>query len=641
MTGSVIICGLGKIGWRVIETFAPTGMKLVAIDDRAQPDDPRLLGVTLIRGDFRNIVNLEAAGVRTATGVLLMTSDDLHNIAATLLIRKLNPDVRIVLRMFNQNLLSRLGSTVNNVTALSVSALAAPMIAANAMARDVQASYLINGQRYEVQHSELFDNSLAVRASAGYFQKQTGLQIIWANHPPQWGWEQSPEQQFQTGNQLVLHGPPTAFDSIAASTSVKPHKAWYANRFTRWFRVLVRTAYTADRMVQIGAVLLLSVFFGSMLTFHFGLKASWPDAFIRTIGAVITGDDVSSDNYPGWGKFFVGSLRLTGTILVAAFTAILTNFLIRARLGGVLEVRRIPDAGHIVVVGLGNMGLRVAFDLHDMEEEVVVIELKADNPFVGTCRRKGIAVLTADATVTDVLKQARADQAKAIICTTNSDLANLEITLLVREMNATQRIIPLLADTTLAETARTSAQVPFALSIPELAAPAFVAALFGDQIRAVFTVEHRLLFIVELKVHDNLDSLFDQTAMAISIDYHCVPVAIVSAEGNQSAPDSAYRLKVGDTLRLIAPLDHLDRLSRRLPAPRNQQVVVQQFPLTARDYLLNQLKITFSYDDETASKTLETPPFVLANHLSLGNALAMKTHLQRDKVAVTVEPCLR
>src|SRR5436309_3233736 len=91
---------------------------------------------------------------------------------------------------------------------------------------------------------------------------------------------------------------------------------------------------------------------------------------------------------------------------MAAFTALFTNYLIRARLGGALEVRRIPDSGHLIVCGLGNIGYRVIEELVRGGERVVVIESAADNRFAATVRRLGVAVIHGDATVKEALRQA-------------------------------------------------------------------------------------------------------------------------------------------------------------------------------------------------------------------------------------------
>src|SRR5262249_38102041 len=162
-------------------------------------------------------------------------------------------------------------------------------------------------------------------------------------------------------------------------------------------------------------------------------------------------------------KIFVSLLKMFGTVAVAGFTAIFTNYLIRARLGGVFEVRRIPERGHVLVIGLGNVGYRVVEELQRLGERPVVVERKTDNVFVPSCRRRGIPVLIGDATLRETLQQARAKDAHAVIVCTSADLANLEIALLIAELNEKQRVVVRLEDAVLADTARTAAGVRMAL----------------------------------------------------------------------------------------------------------------------------------------------------------------------------------
>src|SRR5262249_3121572 len=136
-------------------------------------------------------------------------------------------------------------------------------------------------------------------------------------------------------------------------------------------------------------------------------------------------------------KVFVSGLRITGAALLGVFTAILTNYLLRARLRGTLEIRRVPDRGHVIVVGLGNIGYRVVEELIGYGERVVVLEVAPDGRFVSTARRLGAAVIHGDATVREVLRQANASTARAVVAATSNDLANLEVALLVRELNDT------------------------------------------------------------------------------------------------------------------------------------------------------------------------------------------------------------
>ena len=128
----VVLCGLGRVGWKVFELLRSAGQTLIVVDTNPPEDDPRLAGILVIKGDCRRPENLDRAGVTSARGVLLLTSDDLVNVSTALLVRRMNPDTRIVVRMFNQNLLARFGAAIKNTVALSVSALTAPMLALTA-----------------------------------------------------------------------------------------------------------------------------------------------------------------------------------------------------------------------------------------------------------------------------------------------------------------------------------------------------------------------------------------------------------------------------------------------------------------------------------------------------------------------------
>src|SRR5262249_60132522 len=121
----------------------------------------------------------------------------------------------------------------------------------------------------------------------------------------------------------------------------------------------------------------------STATFYFGTRHdSVADALYRPISLRAPGGDRGGrERHEPWQKVYVSLLRLVGAALTAAFTAILTNYLVRAHLGGALEVRRIPERGHVVVCGLGNVGFRVVEELLAEGEQVVAIERGRDNLF--------------------------------------------------------------------------------------------------------------------------------------------------------------------------------------------------------------------------------------------------------------------
>src|ERR1022692_2422391 len=119
-----ILCGLGKVGWRVLEYLRKAGESVIVIDTHCATADPRLEGVTVLIGDCRQATVLQQARLGEARGVIVLTSDDLVSLSTALMVRHLHPTIRIVVRMFNQSLITRLGDATVNIQALSTSALA-------------------------------------------------------------------------------------------------------------------------------------------------------------------------------------------------------------------------------------------------------------------------------------------------------------------------------------------------------------------------------------------------------------------------------------------------------------------------------------------------------------------------------------
>src|SRR5271156_4097850 len=152
MEQPIVLCGLGRVGWRVLEYLQAANLPVVVVDTICRADDPRLRGVRLVSGDCRSREVLVAANVEQARGVLILTGDDLLNVSAALMVRALNPDVRIVLRMFNQNLLARLGQAVRNVFALSTSLLTAPILAMTAITGQGLGRFHLDGADDERRH---------------------------------------------------------------------------------------------------------------------------------------------------------------------------------------------------------------------------------------------------------------------------------------------------------------------------------------------------------------------------------------------------------------------------------------------------------------------------------------------------------
>jgi voltage-gated potassium channel Kch len=573
-SGHYILCGLGRIGTRVLEYLHAAGNPIVVIDTRdlaanlgeakADPLPP----VTFLRGDCRQRAVLESAGIGRAAGMIIVTSDDLVNLSTTLEARQLNPSLRIVVRMFNQELIHRLGPSLQNVATLSTSALTAPVLAMLAQSGEVLGSFTIHqGQRWQMADIVTRDRSPWRGQSLGTVLAQHG--VVPVGHLAPGGASRllgdvDAEAVLVTGDRIVVAGEPKAVARLRASGEPEPEpELLWAGFLVRQWRAVCRTFAEIDLWLKVCTLILIAVLIGSTLVFHLTMKNDdIPSAFYRTISLMATMADMRLRELDpeGWQKIYISLLRLAGAALLAAFTAILTNYLVRAQLKGALEVRRIPEGGHFVVCGLGNVGFRVVQELLQAGEKVVVIEKSPTCGFITAARRKRAAVMVSDARVMDVLKEAHAGAAKAVIAATDNELANVEIALLTREINPVQRVVLRLTDTQLARTLRDASQIRLAVSIPDLSAPAFVAALFGDHVHCVFFVEGRLLAVVSLTVDATFHALIGRNVHKLAADYCLRPVAVATSDGTRVERSWQEPLAGGECLTVIIELVQLRRL---------------------------------------------------------------------------------
>ncbi|MDY3563512.1 NAD-binding protein [Gemmata sp. JC673] len=632
MERPVLLCGLGRVGLRVLESLRAAALPVVVIDLKTEPDDPRLCGATVLKGDCRRHELLERAGVKEARGIVIVTSDDLVNISTALLARKLNPTARVVVRMFNQNLITRFGGAVKNTVALSVSALIAPVMALTAVTGDALGAFrLDDGPR---QISELLvtdDSELAGRPIADLALQHgfAPLVLAPAAGSPVFLQAVSGQRVLSPGDRLTVTGRPADIQRLVQRLRGDRFAGvQWAGALRRWLRTARRTLLEVDLAVKIITPVLFGTLFASTLVFRYGLDTAWGDGLYQTVSIIATGGDLHGENRPEWAKVFISVLKLAGAALIAGFTAILTNYLIRARLKGALEVRHVPDGGHIVVCGLGNVGYRLVQELIAMNERVVAIDKVADGQFHDTVRRMGVPVFVGDATVPEVLAQTRAGAAKAVIAATDSELGNIEVALLVREMNAKQRVVVRLTEPEFADAVREAADIRNAISAPALAAPAFVSALYGDSVQALVPVAGRTLVVVDLVVNDADDHLNGASLRAFVLDHDLLPIAL---SGRDLADARGYRLKVGDKLTVVAELPDYERLLRFQQPPTNHRVVAESWPATARDALVPLVCVSRQCSREEATALLHGGAFTVADGLTFGAARELIELLEREK----------
>lgn len=579
MPGPVILCGLGRIGVVVLDYLRALGWPIVVVDLNPPADDPALTGIQWIRGDCRDPRRLEQAGLARARGVLILTSNDLVNLATVLAIRQRQPDVRIVVRCFNQDLMKRFAQLVRNVHAVSKSALAAPVFARTALAGDVLGTFPLGDATGQVgllrpgAHHPLSGRSLQSIARQFHLHL-LGLRRGGGPHAtgtPGNVSEQllravDPETLLTEGDEVLLAGPQQELTRLAEFSPEEsaPVLQW-GSRFRRWTRVLWRTVREIETPVKWVLGIFLGVVFSAVVVYVLGMQRPVGEALFRTISVMATSADMHGGELRAeWERVFVSLLRLAGIVLTAALTALLTNYLVRARLQGALAEQRIPDRGHVVLCGLGNVGFRILEELRRRGASVVVIEQNESAPLLRSARQLGAAVLVGDGAASATLKQARLATCQAVIAATSNDLANVNMALVARDLAPRVRAVVRLDDVQLAEQLRTTANIRYSLALSALAAPAVVAALFQDRVLCLFRYHQHILTVVELVVGAEETALIDQRVGDLAQTWEFVPLELWR-EGRLAravaVPDE--RLQVEDRLVAVWRQQDLSRFLRQ------------------------------------------------------------------------------
>ena len=148
---------------------------------------------------------------------------------------------------------------------------------------------------------------------------------------------------------------------------------------------------------------------------------------VETVATVGYGD-YSFAAQDAWFRVFAIALIVLGVTLGSAGFTLFTNVLVSRRIErGFLGRRRVPGmVGHVVVVGLGSVGIRVVEGLLTAGRRVVVVEQDDTNRYLGRARALGVPVVIADATQRQTHTAVNLADASAIAVLTSGDSRNIE-----------------------------------------------------------------------------------------------------------------------------------------------------------------------------------------------------------------------
>jgi len=155
---------------------------------------------------------------------------------------------------------------------------------------------------------------------------------------------------------------------------------------------------------------------------------------------------------------------------------------------------------HVVVCGLGHVGYRVVEELRRLGEDIVAVEMREDSPFVAQVHACGVPVHVGDARQDTLLQKMGMARAKAVVCATGNDLANLEIALDAKRMNPKIRVVMRMFDQRLAAKVGGALELNESFSTSFLAAPLIAIQATQEGVRSAYRLEDQVRLTAELEV---------------------------------------------------------------------------------------------------------------------------------------------
>jgi voltage-gated potassium channel len=189
----IILVGLGHLGYRVAQELTSIDQDLVLVEANPKADlvtSIKQMGIPVIQEDASHDVTLEMAGVKKARSIILCTQNDSLNLKIALIAKRMNPDIRVILRIFDDDFAHGLHEQFG-YTAFSATGMAAPAFAAAASGVDITRPITVEGKPMSLAHLKISNGSQFISRTISEVEQHYNLSVVFIRrdsksdfHPP-------------------------------------------------------------------------------------------------------------------------------------------------------------------------------------------------------------------------------------------------------------------------------------------------------------------------------------------------------------------------------------------------------------------------------------------------------------------------
>ncbi len=695
-SASILVCGYNDLVELTLQALEAFGQQAVVVDPNPLPNLKKRW--RHLQGDPRQPEVLQRGGIGRVKVVLLLEDNDQANFELALLIRDLNPQARIISRLFNTSLAHYLDSVLPQHFSLSVAALAAPAFALKAVSDEFVGYFELPQLQVQlailppeladpvylgpVQEATLWnvvdltieDNSRLLHMPLSELEETFRARVLF--HYPVDGLSDfsdyrvfddfDHEAELIEGDRILVICDPKAYLQLLerngrrgssraqrwASGQVEDKRQQRQRTSLQWGSLVSWLRGGVQRLAQIKPIVRTLTFtLGAMLVLgviNFSvIGKSVIDGLLLTI-VVLTGGygDIEAFQQPETPlgvKVLAVLMTLVGAALVGLIYGLVTDKLVSSRFG-LGRAARMPKQDHVVIAGLGRLSYLVLQLLRQMGYEVVLLDPDTDNPLLEAAEREGAMVIRGDYALAGTLQQSHIEGSRCLICTTRDDLTNLETALTAHGLQPGIRTILRVADPELAARMQRHIQtLGISYSATGLVAPAFATAALVGSVYGTLAWEGETLLVTLLEVSPQSHYL-GLSLRQLAQDYDLVILL------HQSRPDKPHifpklwqkegeiLLQEGDRLYVMGAVGSLIRLAQQRPFPPElyQVRLLEYRNAYFEDEILSALSFYARLPKTALKPLLHCLPAVVSPPLPRDKAIKLARQLRKMSTEVQV-----
>jgi Trk K+ transport system NAD-binding subunit len=555
-----VVCGSDALIYTLAEEIATTAQRIrltVIVPTTLRSDVPdlaELRGVRVIRADRLDERTFRAAGLAGAEALALVMPDDVINLHAALCAQAVEPDLRLVIRMFNSGLGYGVRRLFADCAVLSDAGMASPAFVAAALGEVAPTHFRYAGRTlYVARRADVHERDVVCALTS--VQSAGRVAVLPAE----------PAAAAARGSDLVL----AEATGRPVGQAVAARRLVLARRRRRPFQVLgraVRAALNRKLGIAVLITLVITVLSGAVLAHFDNVPGFWKSIYVTLLTVFGTSDLKVDRNAVAQAAQLL--LTISGVALLPLVTAAVVEGMVNARLALASGKTRGPHTDHIVLVGLGSVGTGVLRQLTDLGLEVVAIDRNPEARGVNVAERLGVPFILGDAAREETLREASIATCKALVVVSTDDITNLQAALNARAVRPDLRVVLRLFDDDFARRVQIAFNINVSRSVSRLAAPAFAAAMLERDVIVTIPVDRHVLLVAEVRVLAG-SPLVGEPLRRADRPFGSRVIGLTAAGSHRLdwTPDLEHRLVPGDKILVVARRAGLRALAEQAVPP--------------------------------------------------------------------------